>query len=724
MNPFYRLTLLLICTFVYFHSLRSQTNNPSFHLDTLEHRTFKWFWDHAHPSNYQIPDREPHGQFSSIAATGFGLAAYIVGAERMYVSRKAAAERVRNTLNYLWSLPQGSSLQGDAGYRGFYYHFLDKQSVLRFSKTELSSIDTGLLMAGILACMTYFDRDEEEDIRSLADRLFRRVEFPWMVNAHGRLSMGWYPEKGFISSDWNGYNEAMLLLIQAMGAPDHGVADDAWEKWTNTYDWRTFQDQEMLNFGPLFGHQYSHMFLDFRGIQDDYMKTRKSDYFENSRKASLAQIAYAIDNPKGFKPYHQFAWGLSACDGPADDLRKEGVNEIYKEWALNRFMGYSARGVSAEYFVDDGTLTPTAVGGSIPFAPEACIATLAYFWEMLGDSLVDTYGFKDAFNLNLDFDGLRPKGWFASDKLGIDQGAILIMIANYKDGLIWDLAKRNPYWIKGLKRAGFTGGWIDGVLEPDFEQKITNMVNEDIPGDVRALFERHEFKSSFNRKLPYRLLKPKDYRESDQYPLVIFLHGAGERGTDNHAQLKNGVLAFTEAFYREHFPAFILVPQCPLDERWSEVDPQWRFPEFKELPTSAMNDLIELIRDFVIQQPGIDMERIYVCGLSMGAFGGFDLLARMPEWFAGAMLVCGGAHESIASNIKTLPISVFHCQTDHVVSVERSRAIVEALKKENAPVKYHEYRSLGHHIWQETFYNSDNIKWLFQQRKLQINDKD
>ena len=714
----------MVCTFVFTHAAVSQTKYTPFHLDTLEYRTFRWFWDLAHPENLQIPDREPDGHFSSIAATGFGLAAYIIGAERSYITRKEASERVLNTLTYLWELPQGASLQSDAGYKGFYYHFLDKQSALRYSKTELSSIDTGLLMAGILACMTYFDQEDEEAIRILADRLFRRVEFPWMMNSNGRLSMGWYPEKGFISSDWHGYNEAMLLLIQALGAPDHAIGSDGWDKWTNTYEWRTFQGQEMLNFGPLFGHQYSHMFIDFRGIQDEYMKKHQSDYFENSVRATKSQIAYATENPKGFKPYHEFAWGLSACDGPADDLRKDSLNEVYREWALNRFMGYSARGISAGYKVDDGTLTPTAVGGSIPFAPEECLATLAWFWEMLGDSLVDRHGFKDAFNLNVNFDGRRPGGWFASDKLGIDQGAILIMIANYKDGLIWDLAKRNPYWIKGLKRAGFTGGWIDDVIEPNFEQKINPMVNYNIPGDVRALFERHEFKSSEDRSLPYRLLRPKDYKESERYPLVIFLHGSGERGIDNMAPLKNGVLAFTEAYYREHFPAFILVPQCPLEERWSEVDPQWRFPEFKEQPTPAMRDLMVLIRNLVAQESGVDMERIYVCGLSMGAFGGFDLLARMPDWFAGAILLCGGAHDSVAPKIKKIPLSIFHCQTDHVVAVERSRSIVAALKKEQAPVKYIEYRSLGHSIWQETFYDRENIKWLFQQRKLPLYDKD
>lgn len=718
-KPFFT---IFICAWVL--SCSTAQKAPVFHLDTLEYRTFKWFWDLADQDNYQIPDRWPNHQFSSIAATGFGLSAYIVGAERGFVTRSEAADRTLKTLQVLWELPQNDSYQGSSGYRGFYYHFLDKNNAKRFKDTELSTIDTGLLMAGVLAAMSYYDRPEEEGIRKLADQIYRRVEYNWMLNPENRISMGWRPERGFIHSDWQGYNEAMILLIQALGSPDYSVDDELWEQWCSTYDWRTYQGQEMINFGPLFGHQYSHIFIDFRNILDKYTTIKGIDYFENSRRATLANRAYCIENPQGFQGYHKNSWGLSACDGPADDLRKAKMSAAQKQYELSKFGGYSARGASAKYLNDDGTLTPTAVGGSIPFAPEECISTLRYFWETHYEHLVDEHGFKDAFNLNTTFEGQRPQGWFAEDKLGIDQGAILLMIANYKDGIIWNQLKKNPYIIRGLKRAGFRGGWLEPLETPDYPQKIHEMSNEQIPADPHGLFEYHIHNSgSDGPELPYRMMRPKDYRESDRYPLVIFLHGAGERGDDNRSQLKNGVMTFAENQHRASFPAFVIAPQCPKDMRWSTVDTNWRAPQFPAEPTPPLAAVITLIQELLEQEPGIDPERIYVCGLSMGGFGGFDLLARKPEWFSGALLLCGGAHDDVASKISRIPIRVFHCSTDMTVSVENSRAIVKKLESIKAPVFYTEYNTLGHHIWQETFYNPANLQWLFKQNKQLTYDR-
>jgi len=407
-----------------------------FHPDTLEYRTFRWFWDLAHNDNGQIPDRWPTQTFSSIAATGFGLCAYIVGAERGYITRKQAATRVHHTLQTLLELPQGNALTGVAGHRGFFYHFLELSTALRYRNTELSTIDSGLLLAGILACQSYFDREDESAIRDLADRLYRRVEYPWMLNRENRLSMGWRPEGGFIPSDWNGYNEAMILLIQALGSPEHSIPSSTWETWCKTYYRDEFMAYDMVNFGPLFGHQYSHIFIDFRQIQDRYMKEMELDYFENSRRATLANRSYCISRQSTQAGYHALSWGLTACDGPADDLRKlpdknRSINDL-------RYHGYSARGAASDYITDDGTIAPTAAGGSIPFAPEECLAALKYMWETHYDSLINEYGFKDAFNLSATFQGIRPEGWFATDILGIDQGALLLMLANHKDGIIWN----------------------------------------------------------------------------------------------------------------------------------------------------------------------------------------------------------------------------------------------------------------------------------------------
>ncbi|TXF90018.1 Tat pathway signal protein [Neolewinella aurantiaca] len=425
-----------------------------FSLDELQERTFNFFWETALPDNYQIPDRWPTKRFSSIAATGFGLTSYLVGAERGYVSRADAAKRTRLTLEKLWSLPQGPAMAGVAGHKGLFYHFLTNDKALRYKDVELSTIDSGLLMAGVLSSQSYFDgdTDDERRIRSLADSLYLRVEWDWALNEQGRLSMGWRPDKGFIEHDWSGYNEAMILLILGMGSPAHPLPDDAWERWSATYEWSDFQGRNHLNFSPLFGHQYSQMYIDFRGIQDDYMRAHDSDYFTNSQVATLTNREYCIQNPGGFAGYGPDQWGLTACDGPGE------LDTVINGKQL-KFFSYRARGASARHIVDDGTISPTAAGGSVPFAPDETIAALNHMWTTHYDSLVGPYGFKDAFNLTYP-DPNRPEGWFDIDYLGIDQGPILIQIENHRSGLIWKLMKKNKYIRKGLERSGFTGGWM------------------------------------------------------------------------------------------------------------------------------------------------------------------------------------------------------------------------------------------------------------------------
>ncbi|MFK8162440.1 MAG: glucoamylase family protein [Lewinella sp.] len=429
--------------------------NAEFSIDELQRRTFNYFWETALPGNYQIPDRWPTKRFSSIAATGFGLTTYLVGVERGYISRTAAAERTLLTLEKLWSLPQGAEESGISGYKGLFYHFLTNDEALRYKNVELSTIDSGLLMAGILSSQVYFDgdTDQEKRIRELADQLYRRVEWDWALNDAGRISMGWRPERGFIKADWNGYNEAMVLLVLAMGSPTHPVPDDAWEKWSENYQWGEYQGYDHLNFSPLFGHQYSQMYIDFRGIRDDYMRGQDSDYFENSRQATLANRAYCLENPTGFVGYGANQWGLTACDGPG------GLDTLYNGTPV-KFRTYWARGASGRDIRDDGTIAPTAAGGSVPFAPEETIAALDHMWTMHYDSLIGPYGFKDAFNLSYP-DEERPGGWFDVDYLGIDQGPIVIQLENHRSGLVWELMKKSPYIRKGLKRAGFAGGWLE-----------------------------------------------------------------------------------------------------------------------------------------------------------------------------------------------------------------------------------------------------------------------
>ncbi len=440
-------TLLLSCS--------NNAKQHEFSLDELQKRTFRYFWETADPVTNLIPDRWPTTSFSSIAAQGFGYAAWIIGIEKGWVTREEVALRVKNSLKFLYQLPQESQAANIAGYKGFFYHFLDMKTGYRFKQVELSSIDTGLLMAGILTCMSYFDQDNptEIEIRKLADSLYRRVEWDWMFDSTKyALSMGWHPEKGFIPSWWLGYNEAMILLIMAMASPTHPIPEDAWQKWCATYTWEEFQGYEHVNFGPLFGHQYSHMFIDFRGIQDSFMLSKRIDYFENSRRATLANRAYCISNPLGFPHYNDSIWGLTACDGPKDTVMLNGDKTI-------KIYSYSARGAASNYWVDDGTIAPTAAGGSIPFAPEVCIPALRAIFNTYEDNIYGIYGFKDAFNPFYK-DKYHENGWFDMDYLGIDQGPIIIMIENYSNELIWNILKKNPYIREGLIKAGFKGGWL------------------------------------------------------------------------------------------------------------------------------------------------------------------------------------------------------------------------------------------------------------------------
>lgn len=434
--------------------------------DDIEKRTFQFFWDTSNEKNGLTPDRYPSRPFSSIASIGFALTAYPIGIENGWVSRSQAVDRTLTTLEFLRNLPAGPEPTGKGRYHGFYYHFLHMESGERFdSWVELSSVDTSLLMMGVLFAQSYYDGDDprEAKIRALADDLYRDVEWTWLQRNKPLISMGWNPEKGFIPHDWTGYNEAMLVYVLALGSPTHPVGPGAWTEWTRSYDrvWGRYQGQEYLAFGPLFGHQYSQVWIDFRGIQDAYMRQRGIDYFENSRRATLAQRQYAIANPMRWKGYGPDIWGLTACDGPVD------TRQAY-EGEQREFHGYSARGAGIGDNFDDGTIASTAAISSLPFAPEVVIPATLAMHERYGDYVYSSYGFLDSFNPSFEYDvplktgRLVPgKGWVASDYLGIDQGPIVTMISNYRNEFVWNVMKRNPYIRDGLKRAGFTGGWLD-----------------------------------------------------------------------------------------------------------------------------------------------------------------------------------------------------------------------------------------------------------------------
>jgi hypothetical protein len=456
--------------------------------EDLSRRTFRYFWDTTDTERCLAPDRWPSNPFSSIAATGFALTAYGIGAERGYVPRAQAAARTRDCLRFYWAAPQGPQASGVSGHKGFFYHFLKNEDGTRFKQTELSTVDTTLLLGGVLFAQSYFDRDDpvESEIRDLAEKIYRRVDWTFAQREHcsrpsgnggsGKaISMGWKPEGAPNGTcephDWVGYNEGMLVYILAAGSPTHPVDKDAWDTgWAANLgkSWGTYYGHEHLQFEPLFGHQYSHVWVDFRGIRDGFMRAKGIDYFENSRRATLSQRAYGADNPNGWTGYSEMIWGWTASDGPGGAAQGRPVNGKSRS-----FMDYAARGVSAERVVDDGTVVPTAAGGSVPFTPETTIPVLMTMRRTYGDALYARYGFKDAFNPSYTFvdAGSRSgtvdpvKGWIANDYLGIDQGPILAMMENHRSGLVWRIMRKNPHVRRGLERLGFTGGWLAGKPE-------------------------------------------------------------------------------------------------------------------------------------------------------------------------------------------------------------------------------------------------------------------
>lgn len=425
-------------------------------LDSLERETFEYFRYEDNPANGLVADKTQSGTPASIAAVGFALAAYPVSVEREFISRGAARELTLATLRFFWNSAQGPEINA-SGYKGFYYHFLDMKSGKRVWNCELSTIDTTFFLAGALSARAYFDEDDESEneIRSLADSLYRRVDWNWARNGGATVTHGWKPESGFLQYRWEGYDEALLLYVLGLGSPTHPLPKESYPAWLSTYQWRKVYDFEFLYAGPLFIHQLSHIWIDFREIQDEFMLDKGIDYFENSRRATHVQRQYAIKNPLEFEGYGENCWGVTASDGPGwKTHRLKGVERP--------FFDYYARG--APYGPDDGTISPWATVASLPFAPEIVLPALQWFHEI--DLKVDRpYGFKASFNPTYlsecsSSEADQKHGWVSPFHFGINQGPIVLMIENYRTGLLWRLMRKCPYLLNGLRRAGFVNGWV------------------------------------------------------------------------------------------------------------------------------------------------------------------------------------------------------------------------------------------------------------------------
>jgi hypothetical protein len=416
-------------------------------LDNLRRVTFDYFRNEVNPQNGLIPDKTQPGSPSSIAAVGMGLSVYIVAVERGLLSRTDALDRTLTLLRFLSSSPQGP--EADAtGYKGFYYHFLDMQNGRRAWQCELSTIDTAIFMAGVLNAASYFSGNskEEGELRELAENLYRRVDWQWALNGGSTICHGWSPESGFLPYRWDtGYSEALILYVLALGSPTFPIDPKGYSEWITTFEWKELYGIEHLYAGPLFIHQMSHLWLDFRGIHDAFNRRRGIDYFENSRRATQVQQQYGIANPMKFAHYHKFGWGLTASDGPGPAvLEIDGVRRV--------FYDYVARG--APFGPDDGTISPWAVVASLPFAPEIVIDTVRHAIERLKLTGHSPYGFDASFNPTY------PHSWVSPWIFGLNQGPIILMIENFQSELTWKTMRKCSYIGEGLRRAGFRGGWL------------------------------------------------------------------------------------------------------------------------------------------------------------------------------------------------------------------------------------------------------------------------
>ena len=420
-------------------------------LDKLQRDTFSYFVQEYNPDNGLVPDSTREGVPCSIAAVGMALAAYAVGVERKFISRAEAVQRILTTLRFFWAGALGEK-PGMLGYKGFYYHFLNMRTGQREWNSEVSTIDTTFLLAGALTCAAYFNRDVagEREIRTLAEALYRRADWHWAQNGALKVSEGWKPESGFLKYRWEGYSEALLLYVLGLGSPTYPLRSRSYDAWAGTYRWKKLYGYEFLYAGPLFIHQLSHIWIDFRGIQDEFMRARGIDYFENSRRATYAQRQYAIRNPRKLKGYNENCWGITGSDGPGPAVRKiDGVQR--------RFYDYCARGVP--FGPDDGTIAPWAAIASLPFAPEIVLPALQYFNKVYPE-MTSEYGLKCSFNPTFSDGKGNAPGWISKGYYGLDQGPIVLMIENYRSGLIWGLMRQCPYIVTGLLRAGFRKGWL------------------------------------------------------------------------------------------------------------------------------------------------------------------------------------------------------------------------------------------------------------------------
>jgi len=392
----------------------ARSNEDDVFLDDLERQACLFFWEQGSPATGQILDRARNDltgardrrRMASIASTGFGLTALTIADRRGYIPHAEVVERVRTTLSWhLNSMPE---------VHGFFYHFTDIETGKRWARCELSPIDTAILLCGILTARAWFD---DAQIQSLAQQIYERVDWPWMQNGGEAFAMGWHPESGFLNSRWSHYSELMMIYLLAMGSPSHPVSPDVWKSFA-----RPVQRYAGLEYisgdDPIFVHQYSHAWFDFRDKRDAY-----TNYFENSVIATRAHKAFCLSMPNW---YSEDYWGITASDS---------------------VRGYTIWGGPPSRGLIDGTVVPCAPAGSLAFLPAECLAVLRAMRAKSGAQAWGRYGFADAFH--------PAANWYNPDVLGIDLGISLLMAENLRTGQVWNTFMRNPEITRAMQLAGF-----------------------------------------------------------------------------------------------------------------------------------------------------------------------------------------------------------------------------------------------------------------------------
>jgi hypothetical protein len=383
-------------------------------LDEIQQAAFKFFWGQAHPETGIVLDRcnarnPATNELGSIAATGFGLTALCIAEKRGYIAQPAAETRALNTMRFLWKkLPN---------HRGFFFHFGNINTGERLWDSEASSVDTAILLCGVLTCRQHFTHPE---IRELALEVFNRVDWNWLSEDTPLLPHGWTPEGGFLQYRWGDYSEMMMMYLLGLGSAAHPLPPEAWNAWKRTlfeYDGIRY----IGTFAPLFIHQYSQAWFDFRGKRDHY-----ANYFKNSILATEAHRLFCLDLAKQFPDYSNDLWGISASDSRT---------------------GYVAWGGPPEIGPIDGTVVPCATAGSLPFLPDATMRVQRYMRDKYGAKAWTQYGFVDAFNPLTD--------WYDTDVVGIDLGITMVMAENVRTSFVWDTFMKNPEAKRGMDRAGF-----------------------------------------------------------------------------------------------------------------------------------------------------------------------------------------------------------------------------------------------------------------------------